>query len=560
MIVIRYLFRSSNSLARSIGVILSLMLVNAPTNVRAHGGHGDEFQGGDTSQETSNSIKVDAQTAKSLGIKVKPVTSQRLNIGIKTTGQIETLPSQKVEVTSPIPGKVSELLAEPGAYVKAGQPVAVIASPDLIELRVTSQEKQAQAQAELQQARADVDLAQQNYQRQVEIAKAEIERAQTQVAVSQEQYDRDRELKERGVIPRRQMLESRAKLAETKAQLTTALSQREVLEAQNQLKRSQSALEAANSLLQLSNATYQTRLQQLGTKANDRGLATVTAPISGRVSDREATLSQAFEDAGGKLMTIVNDSQVWVSANIYEKDLDKIKNGQQVRLKVASASDRIFIGKIAIIGSVVEGDTRVVPVKAQLNNSNSTLKPGMFAELEVMTSKTDTATTVIPNSAIVDVEGKQLVYLQNGDFFQSVEVSLGQTSGDLVEVKSGLFEGDLIVTQRAPQLYAQSLRSAGKEEAEKKEALLVKAEKTNNLPIPEWLLKLVSFGLVGGAAFSAGILWASTPRLRLKDDSEDELFSQQKKTYLEHSEQPERSNLDKSVKKQKNTIDSKKLD
>jgi membrane fusion protein, heavy metal efflux system len=555
MTITRYLFRSPKSLIHSTGVILSLMLLTAPAAILAHGGHGDEFQGGDSQQEASDSIQVDAQTAKSLGIKVEPVTNQRLDIGIKTTGQIEALPSQQVEVTSPIPGKVNELLVEPGAYVKAGQPVAVIASPDLIELRVSSQEKQAQTKAELQQAQADLDLAQQNYQRQVEIAKAEIEQAQTQVAVAQEQYDRDRELAEKGVIPRRQMLESQAKLAETKAQLTTTSSQREVLEAQNQLKRAQSSLEAANSLLQLSNATYQTRLQQLGTIANDRGLATITAPISGRVSDREVTLGQAFEDAGGKLMTIVNDSTVFATANIYEKDLDKIKNGQQVRAKVASVSDRTFIGKIAVIGSVVEGDTRVVPVKAQLNNINGTLKPGMFAELEVITSKADTTATVIPSSAIVDVDGKKLVYLQNGDSFQSVEVTLGQTSGDLVEVKSGLFEGDLIVTQRAPQLYAQSLRGGGQEAAEKKEAPIVKEEKTGNLPIPDWLIEFGSFGLLGGVAFSAGVLWANTPR-RLKDNSEDDLSSNKKKTYLQHSEQPEISNLDKSVAKQKDSVES----
>jgi cobalt-zinc-cadmium efflux system membrane fusion protein len=397
----------------------------------------------------------------------------------------------------------------------------------LIELRVTSQEKQAEAKAELQQAQADLDLAQQNYRRQVEIAKAEIEQAQTQVAVDREQYDRDRELAEKGVIPRRQMLESQAKLAETKAKLTTASSQREVLEAQNQLKRSQSAVEAANSLLQLSNATYQTRLQQLGTIANDRGLATVTAPISGRVSDREVTLGQAFEDAGGKLMTIVNDSTVYATANIYEKDLDKIKNGQQVRAKVASVNDRTFIGKIAVIGSVVEGETRVVPVKAQLSNSNGTLKPGIFAELEVITSKANTIATVIPSSAVVDVEGKKLVYLQNGDSFQSVEVNLGQTSGDLVEVKSGLFEGDLIVTQRAPQLYAQSLRGGSSQEEPSTEP----GGKTEK-QFPLWLLGAVGGSVIGTSAFLAGSFWSSR---RYRSRTKDKVKSYETEIYLNNN-------------------------
>jgi len=559
MTITRRLFRCSPKLLlHSTGVILSLILLTAPASVLAHGGHGDEFQSGHTKQEASDAIQVDAQTAKSLGIKVEPVISQSLDISIKTTGQIEALPSQKVEVTSPISGKVSKLLVEPGTYVKAGQPIAEIASPELIELRVDSQEKQAQAKAELQQAQADLDLAQQNYQRQVAIAKAEIEQGQTQVAVAQEQYDRDRELTNQGVIPRREMLESQAKLAATKAQLTTASSQREVLEAQNQLKRAQSEVEAASSLLQLSNATYQTRLEQLGTIANDQGLVTVTAPISGRVSDREATLGQAFEDAGGKLMTIVNDSTVYATANIYEKDLDKIKNGQQVRAKVASVSDRTFIGKIAVIGSVVEGETRVVPVKAQLSNSNGTLKPGMFAELEVTTSKGDTTATVIPSSAIVDADGKKLVYLQNGEAFQPVEVTLSQTSGDLVEVKSGLFAGDLIVTQRAPQLYAQSLRGDSKEATEKEEVPVEKAKKTSSLSIPDWLLKLGGAGLLSGVAFSAGMLWASIPRLRLKDDSEDDLPFDRKKAYLQQSEQMEIANLNKSVEQEKDAENSDK--
>jgi cobalt-zinc-cadmium efflux system membrane fusion protein len=521
------------------------MLITAPAAVLAHAGHGDEFQSGNSQQEASDSIQVDAQTAKSLGIKVEPVTSQRLDIGIKTTGQIEALPSQQVEVTSAIPGKVSELLVEPGTYVQAGQPVAVIASPDLVELRVDSQEKEAIAKAESQQAQADLTLAQQNYQRQVEIAKAEIEQAQTQVAVAQEQYDRDRELAEKGVIPRRQMLESQGKLAEIKAQLITASSQREVLEAQNQLKRSQSAVEAANSRLQLSNATYQARLQQLGTKANERGLAIITAPISGRVSDREVTLGQAFQDAGGKLMTIINDSQVWVSANIYEKDLDKIKNGQQVRAKVASVSERTFIGRIAVIGSIVEGETRVVPVKAQLSNSNGTLKPGMFAELEVITNQTDIATTVIPNSAIVDVEGKKLVYLQNGDSFQSVEVNLGQTSGDLVEVKSGLFEGDLIVTQRAPQLYAESLRGGGIQEDASTEPA-GKTEESNaasetklsvskrERQLPLWLLGTVGGSVIGASAFLAGSFWTSR---RHRSRTENKVKSYETEIYLNNHHQ-----------------------
>ena len=115
-----------------------------PAAVLAHGGHGDEFQGGSETSQTADSIQVDADTAKRIGVKVEPVKSQRLAVGIKTTGQIETLPNKQVEVTTPISGtKVVELLVEPGATVTAGQPVAVLTAADLVELRVNSQEKRA---------------------------------------------------------------------------------------------------------------------------------------------------------------------------------------------------------------------------------------------------------------------------------------------------------------------------------------------------------------------------------------------------------------------------------
>ncbi len=496
------------ALTKVSGTLLSLILLAAPFSVLAHGGHGDEFQGGGETNAPS-SVQVDAQTAKGLGIKVEPVNRQRLAVGIKTTGQIETLPNKQAEVTAPIPGIVTELLVKPGDYVKANQPVAVLAAPELVELSVASQEKKAEGLADLQQAQADLRLAQQNYQRYLQITAAEIAEAQSQQAFAQERYDKDRVLATQGALPRRQALESQTQLAQAKAELTKASSRREVIEAQAQVKRAQSAVEVANSRIRLSGTAYQTRLSQLGNRANAKGLVIVSSPISGRIADREVTLGQSFQDAGGKLMTIVNDSQVFATANIYEKDLNLVQTGQEVSVKVASMPNRTFNGKITVIGSVVEGETRVVPVKAELNNSGGQLKPGMFAQLEVLTNQTSKDILVIPSSSVVEANGKQLVYIQNGNGYQSTEVTLGQTSGDLVEVKSGLFEGDLLVTQRAPQLYAQSLR--GGNESQKGKVAAKEAPPqvaANNSSRKVWLLGVVGGATIGTAAFMAGTFWA----------------------------------------------------
>lgn len=123
----------------------------------------------------------------------------------------------------------------------------------------------------------------------------------------------------------------------------------------------------------------------------------------------------------------------------------------------------------------------------------------MFAELEVLTDKTSAAILSIPNSAVVEANNKKQVYVQNGNAYQPVEVTLGQISGDMVEVKTNLFEGDSIVTQRATQLYAQSLRGGSKaEEHEDNKAIAQPTQvKRSNLPIPLWLIG------VGGAALAS---------------------------------------------------------
>lgn len=536
------------------GTLVSLLLLASPIVVLAHGGHGNEFQGDSEATPATSSIQVDTQTAQRLGIKVEPVKRQQLAVGIKTTGQIETLPSQRVEVTTPISGaKVVELLVEPGANVKKGQPVAVVSSPDLVELRVNSQEKLAQGQADLRQAQADLRLAQQNYDRYQQIAAAEIAQAQSQVAFAQEKYEKDQVLATEGALARRNALESQTQLAEAKAKLTTASSRRDVIAAENQLKRAQAAVSLAKSNINRSSAIYETRLSQLGNRANAKGLITVTAPISGKVVDREVTIGQSFQDAGGKLMTIADDSRVFATANIYEKDLDKVRTGQQVRMKVASVPNQTFVGRITRIGSVVEGETRVVPVQAEVNNARGQLKPGMFAELEVVTDQTSTATLAILRSAVVDANNKKLVYVRNGNAFQSVEVELGQTSGDLIEIKSGLFEGDSVVTQRAPQLYAQSLKGGSKEENhEEGDSHSEETEtKTNSFPLPLWLLGAGGGVAIATLAFLAGSFWSGR-RNRSRLVPVGDGFNYETEVYIDNHKQPTASISDTSVEEQEN--------
>lgn len=503
---------------------MSLLLVVSPITVLANNSQGKDLQEQGTTEptQTTGAIQVDSETAKRLGIKVEPVTRQPLAVGIKTTGQIETLPNQKVDVTAPINGTVVELLVKPGALVTKGQTVAVLSSPELAQLRIDSVQKRAEAEPNLQQAQADLQLAQANLERQRQLVAADIRQAHSQLALAQERYDRDKELVAAGAIPRRQAQEDATKLAEVQALVAKAESRLPVLEAQAQLKRAQAVVEAAQSRIRLSSAAYQARLQQLATRANAKGLVTVTAPISGIVANRQITPGETVTvEAGSKpLMTIVNDNRVWATANIYEKDLDKVESGQQVRVKVTSLPNRIFEGRITFIGAVVEGATRVVPVKAELDNSNQLLKPGMFASLEILTDRTPIAVLAIPSMAVVESDGKQIVFVQEANAYRPVEVTLGRTSGSLVEVKSGLVDGERVVTEGATLLYAKSQGGSGiPTDNDDKPATGSGGSSSSKMQFPWWLVLPI-----GGAL--AGAFWLgrrTQPRVESPYGSETEV-------------------------------------
>ncbi|HEY9862467.1 MAG TPA: biotin/lipoyl-binding protein, partial [Candidatus Obscuribacterales bacterium] len=232
------------SIFRLTSTLLSLLLLSAPIQSLAHKGHGDsEFQGDSQATQAAGAIPVDAKTAQIMGLKVEPVARQRLAFGLKTTGQIEPLPNQQVEVTTPVKGTVTRLLVSPGDRVKAGQTVAVMTSPELAELRTTSLDRRSEAIASVQQAQADLQLAQQNYAQQQKIAATELAQVRSEVSFAQERFDKDQELLANGAIARRTFLESETKLAQAQAALTKAESRLEVSEAASQLRHAESAVQ-----------------------------------------------------------------------------------------------------------------------------------------------------------------------------------------------------------------------------------------------------------------------------------------------------------------------------
>ncbi len=490
-------------LTRRFWILMLHILLLVPAEVFAHPGHSDhEFEAQGTAT-TPESVQVDPVAGERMGIRVEPVAPGRFSLGIQATGQIETLPNQQVNVTAPLTGTVVRLLVQPGDRVQRGQSLAVLTSPDLAELRTEALDRQTESQGAIQTAEAELRLAQRNYERQVQIANAAIRNAETELKLAQERYDRDQELSAQGAVANRTVLESEAQLADAKAHLTEVESRIAVSEALAQLEQAQSALQVARSQLRLSDDAYQTRLRQLAIQPNRDGLVTVVAPIAGTIADQTITAGESVNEPGVPLMSIVNGNGVWATANIYEKDLPRIAKGQPVRVRVTGL-DAAFNGTVSYIGAAVQGEARVVPVRAGLANAGGQLKPGMFAKLEILTGQTSDMVLSVPTAAIVNAGGKSLVYVKNGQNYEPVEVQLGRVDGDRTEITSGLFEGDQVAVQGAPLLYAQSLRGGNSP----KPAVSTEPEPNSvSTLLPWWAIG--AGGALAVGTFLAGTVWAN---------------------------------------------------
>ena len=489
---------------------------------------------------TAGAVKVDGTTFSRLGIKVEAVSRKRLPVGIQATGQLEALPNKRADVTVPLTSTIKQVLVKPGDQVREGQPLAIAVSPELSQLRVAAFDRGNQAKGDMQQAEADLALAQDNVTQQqqqlrtADMAQAEavVVSSQERVKFAQERFTKDRELANQGALPRRQMMESESLLADAKSNLVQAKSgvakaqnRPELIKAQSDVSRAESTLEISRSKLDLSAAGYEARLKQLGAGASASGEVTITAPIAGTIVDLKTTKGESRQDAGTPIMSIVDSQAVLATANIFEKDLSKVEIGQQVRLSVEGLPKQEFVGRVKTIGAVVSGENRVIPVQAEIDNSNGRLKPGMFAKIQVVTGQSAATSVMVPQSAVVEANGKKLVFVQNGEQFEPTDVEVGQTIGDLVEVKKGLFDGDKVVTQRANQLYTQSISGSASAGADDGHGGEGEAKGAKGSELPSWLM-LVGGGVAVGGAFFGGMAIAGRRKSELSPVSLTDYSSQ----------------------------------
>jgi cobalt-zinc-cadmium efflux system membrane fusion protein len=218
----------------------------------------------------------------------------------------------------------------------------------------------------------------------------------------------------------------------------------------------------------------------LSGKGNSTTIA-IVAPISGFITAVNVKIGSSVAP-NTSLFSIVDNSKMHVDLLVYEKDLFKIKVGQNVRFVLTNRGNQEIMGNIFSIGQAFQNETKSVAVHADINNSKASLISGMYVSALIDIGKNDVNT--LPIDAVVKAEGKEFIFIQEieektahketentheedtGVHFKRIEVKTGTTQLGFVQVMplEEISVGAKIVTKGSYYLQSSIANAEGGDE------------------------------------------------------------------------------------------------
>lgn len=184
----------------------------------------------------------------------------------------------------------------------------------------------------------------------------------------------------------------------------------------------------------------------------------IKAPIHGIVIERKSTPGELVSKEK-EICTISDPRDLWVIAEIKERDIGAVRVGQDASFTVLTFPGATFRGKVVRVGNQVEAESRTLEVRIEVNNADGRLKPGMFADVEIETTVFENI-VVIPDTAVQTEGDNQIVFVAlDGNKFQKRLVKLGMEQRGRAQVTAGLKPGERIVTEGSFILKSEMLKS-----------------------------------------------------------------------------------------------------
>ena len=339
----------------------------------------------------SGLIEMSADAQKHVQLQVEPAQVRQLDEYLQVPGTVQATDTRVNTVRPLARGRLHDVVVRIGDRVRAGQ---ALASYDNIEAgELVSQI--AGARAELQKLR----VRERNLSRQA---------------------DRALSLADIGAVPKKEYEQARA----------------DQQGAEEEIKSQESVI-----------AGMLARLQRFGVSeggGQSVPLTTISSPFTGVVTKLNASPGEVIEPTS-ELFTVADLSTVWVQAEVYEKDLGRIRVGQPAFIAVDTYPDEQFTGKVTYVSDFLDPQTRTAKVRCEVANGAMRLKLDMFANVNLPTTFSRRALSV-PASAIQTVGDKTVVFVQKEPTkFEPRWVTAGNTVKGFVEITDGLKAGETVV-------------------------------------------------------------------------------------------------------------------
>lgn len=186
------------------------------------------------------------------------------------------------------------------------------------------------------------------------------------------------------------------------------------------------------------------QIADLETKGAVTKTLMLVSPVNGIVLEKNVLQGQRVM-SGQLLYRIADLSEVWVEGEVFEQDLQLVHEGTEVHIEIAARPGEHLMGRVSFVYPTVDVKSRTNRVRLTVPNPGLRLKPGMFATI-FFDAVVGSNVLAVPRGAVVVTGERNLVFVRDGEgMLQPREVVLGARSADMIQVLSGLMEGETIV-------------------------------------------------------------------------------------------------------------------
>jgi cobalt-zinc-cadmium efflux system membrane fusion protein len=348
-------------------------------------------------------VELSDEEESSIVVETVQASYKPLRSELLALGKVYAHPQRKAIVSYPFSARIAEVHVILGDWVNPGQRLITLQSEEV-----------GAAKSEFYKARADFELARVNHERQ-------------------------KRLFDRGVGAQKDFLSSEAEYKVAEANLDAAEKKLHVLGFSEEQVKSIAETHQINPIISL------------------------YAPIKGKIIEHNAVLG-AMVDQETEILTIMDPTVLCIQAEVYERDIAKVRIGQEVEATVPAYPGETFKGQISFISDVLNEETRTITVRSEVENHGYKLKPGMFADIKIFLNHQKNS-LVLPKEAVLDEKDENIVFIKaDGKYFPRI-IKTGVRNGNFVEILEGVLEGDEVVTkgnfQLKSKLYDEILKKAG---------------------------------------------------------------------------------------------------